>query len=63
MVIGRTGDEGVDKMKIMLKCNRNECKETKIIEYEDWIKSCLPLNMERVRCKNRHVMVFVKDVE
>ena len=50
-------------MKIMLKCNRNECKETKIIEYEDWIKSCLPLNMERVRCKNRHVMVFVKDVE
>ena len=55
-------------MKIMLKCNRNECKETKIIEYEEWIKSCLPLNVEkRVRCTrplcNKHVMIYHKDVE
>ena len=48
-------------MNVILKCHK--CRETKTVTYEDWIRASLPLNMERVRCKNRHVMVFHKDVE
>ena len=67
-VYGMAVNGGVPEMNVILKCPC--CKRTRLYEYDDWVRSCLPLakTHQKLRCDNpeckiQPLMEYLKDVE
>jgi|WetSurMetagenome_2_1015567.scaffolds.fasta_scaffold82982_4 hypothetical protein len=62
-VYGMAVNGGVPEMKVILICPK--CKRRVMYDYDEWVKSCLPMAKarERIRCSNDDlVMLYHKDV-